>query len=239
MHATRGPSTSGPKPIETHLILPNEIVQIMTSSLPRITRLREGLRVPLALAGLLAIVGCGNLTAGGLSETDVTVSGDAPDPALAAALSGPLLQTEDGDAEGELEADFLLYLENAAGSLVSLTDAEVQVRVDVRGVREEGAAQKVIPSGRYTALHIHFSNIEVEVEAGLIVNGSEVTGLVDVDFEAEDLRVVRPVQLDLGDGDRVELLIDLNSQDWLYQVDPDLQTVAEQFVADAIAVRVR
>jgi hypothetical protein len=71
------------------------------------------------------------------------------------------------------------------------------------------------------------------------VNGSEVTGLVDVDFEAEDLRVVRPVQLDLGDGDRVELLIDLNSQDWLYQVDPDLQTVAEQFVADAIAVRVR
>ncbi len=71
------------------------------------------------------------------------------------------------------------------------------------------------------------------------MNGSEVTGLVDVDFEAEDLRVVRPVQLDLGDGDRVELLIDLNSQDWLYQVDPDLQTVAEQFVADAIAVRVR
>ena len=191
------------------------------------------------LAALLAVSGCGNLTAGGLSETDVTVSGDALDPPTGITVAGPALQEAEGEAEGEVEADFRLYLENASGQLVSLTDAEVRIRVDVRGVREEGATQQVIPSGVYTALHIHFSDIEVEIESGLVVNGTEVTGLVDVDFEAEDLRLVRTLSLELRDGDRVELLIDLNSQDWLKNVDPDLRTVAEQFFANAVSVRVR
>lgn len=200
--------------------------------------------LPALLVLLLALGGCGNLTAGGLSEAEVTVSGDAPDPgAAAAAWAGPARQDGDDDdddeAEGELEADFHLLLENAAGERVQLTDTEVVVDVDIRGVQEVVAVQATIPSGRYTGLVILFSEIEVEIESGLVVGGTEITGPVDVELEAEDLEVVRALELTLEDGDRVEILVDLNAQDWLLQVDPDLRVVAEDFFANAISVRIR
>jgi hypothetical protein len=190
---------------------------------------------------LVLLAGCGNLTAGGLSEAEVTVSGDAADPPAgqAQAYQGGLASQEDDEAEGELEAEFRAYLESALGTSEPLTSGPVRVRVDVQGIREEGTGTIAVPAGRYTALRLAFSEIEVEVDAGLVVNGQVITGIVDVDFEADSLTVVKPVRLDLEAGDRVELLVDLNTQDWLFQLDPDLQIVAEELVANAITVRVR
>ena len=50
--------------------------------------------------------------------------------------------------------------------------------------------------------------------------------------------VERPLSLELSDGDRVQLLLDLNAQTWLFQVDPTVQTVAQDFFTNAIEVRV-
>lgn len=197
----------------------------------------------LAGAALLAVLGaCGNLTAGGLSEAELTLSGDAPDPVTAASMvpgGGVAHQTGETEAEGELEAEFMAYLEGSAGESIPITRSPVRVRVDVKGVREEGAGVTGVPAGRYTALRLFFTDVEVEVEAGLVVNGQEITGLVQVELEADSLTVVKPVSLDLEAGDRVELLVDLNTQDWLFQLDPDLRVVAQDVFATAVTVRVR
>ena len=58
-------------------------------------------------------------------------------------------------------------------------------------------------------------------------------------IEADSAIVTRPLNLRLEDGDRVQILVDLNSQDWLLNVDPALLLVPEEFFANAIEVRVR
>jgi hypothetical protein len=205
----------------------------------------------LALAlTLLVAAGCGNLTAGGLSEAEVAISGDAPDPTATAFRApwhdGPARQDDDDDddddddeAEGELEADLRLFLEDDVGDLVSLTDDALSIDVDLQGVNEVTTGTRAVPTGRYRGLHVLFLDVEVEIEGGLVVGGEPVTGRVDVEFEADSLDVVLPLDLRLEEGDRVAFLVDLNAQDWLVEVDPDVRVVAERFFANAIRVRVR
>lgn len=218
------------------------------------------LRIPLLTGRILgsalaviAVAACGgNLTAGGLSEAEVVVSGDAPEalPVARQGWSGPLNQTDDDDddvdddddaddAEGELEADFFIYLESGTGERVTLTDEPVRVQVDLEGTREQQASLRSIPSGDYASMRLVFINVDVEVDAGLTVGGQVITGEIDVELEADSAVVTRPLNLRLDDGDRVEILVDLNAKNWLLNVDPALLLVPEEFFADAIEVRVR
>jgi hypothetical protein len=201
---------------------------------------------------VLGLGGCGgNLTAGGLTgETSVTVSGDAPDPAAAptpARIAGPgpfsvhAVEEEDDDdePEGEIEAEFLLFLEDADGGSVSLSDGELRVAVDVQGEREADAVQAVVPAAQYTALRIVFTEIEIEVESGLVIDGVPVVGDLEVELEDATLTVVRPLSLELEDGGRAELLVDLNAEAWLVAADPDLRRIAEEVFAQAVTVSIR
>jgi len=204
----------------------------------------------LLVSVLLLVAACGgNLTAGGLTETEVRVSGDAPDPPPPGALpvfSSPWTQSDDDDddddadeAEGEIEADFLLFLERPDGSLLRLTDQEVQVDLDIRGEQEVSAVVRTVPAERYTALRVVFSEIEVEIDEGLVIDGQPLTGSVSVDVELEGLTVVRPLELDFSDGEREELLLDLNTRSWITAVDPEQLQVSAQAFADAIRVEAR
>lgn len=213
----------------------------------------EPIRTPLRSATLrrslaalllgLALAGCGNLTAGGLTgEAAVTVSGDAPDPTAAspaAVASWPALQEGEEEPEGEIEAEFRLFLDDADGGSVALSEDPLRVRVDVRGRRQEDAVDAVVPSARYTDLRIVFSHIEIEVESGLIIDGVPVVGDLEVELEGGTLTVTRPLDLDIGDGERVDLLVDLNAEAWITAADPDLRKVAEEVFAQAITVTVR
>lgn len=206
------------------------------------------------LLALLAGSGCGNLTAGGLTgEASVTVSGDAPDaagspPRAAAAAATPLPaapwrlqedEEDDDEPEGEIEAEFRLFLEDADGGSVSLSDDVLQVQVDVGGEREADAVQATVPAARYTDLRIVFLEIEIEVEAGLVIDGVPVVGDLEVELEDGTLTVVRPLALDIREGERAELLVDLNAESWLVAADPDLRRIAEEVFAQAITVTVR
>jgi len=196
----------------------------------------------------LACVGaCGNVTAGGLTaRAEVILSGDAADPIpTAAILSAPTsatataesMQGGDDTPEGELRAEFILFLEALDGSLVSLTDTIVRVRVDLEGVQVPEVADQVIPTGQYTALRMVFTEIEVRVDAGLIINGVPVTGEFRVDLENLTLPVSHAVSIDLGTDEVAELVIDLNAASWLQAVDPVTATVDEQVFADLVSVR--
>lgn len=214
---------------------------------PSASLLRPGIGLVLLL---LALAGCGTLTMGGLAEVEVLVTADEPDPGtFPAAVAGlpPVGRQEDGDdddddddeAEGELEAEFLLYLLAEAGEPVPLTANAVQVQLDLQGDRRFGTGVESVPAGRYTALRAVFLDIEVEVDAGLVVGGDTITGAVDVEQEADTILVDKLVPVELGDEDRLEILLDLNAQTWLNQVDPTARTVAENLFTEAVTVRVR
>lgn len=182
-------------------------------------------------AGVLTA--CGNLTAGGVGEVTVTLTGDDPTAAHAAAFNAPghtaaveaestsralspaASDHEDNDPEGELEAEFELFLESENGDLVSLTpEGEIRVRVDLEGVENPEIASQMVDAMRYVGLRMVFVEIEVEVDRGLIINGVPFVGPVRVELEGR-LTVRRPLDLDIQVDDVVSLQIDLNAANWI------------------------
>lgn len=203
----------------------------------------RGWTAPLfAILVAAALSACGNLTAGGVGEASVAMSGDAPEggPAPQMALvSGPASTDHlDDDPEGEVEAELAVFLVAESGALVPITDGEVRVRVDLQGVEEPEIGAQRVAAATYTDLRIVFREIEAEVDAGLIIGGEPVTGPIDVEIEGI-LTIDRPIDIVIGDGERVELLVDLNADSWLQAVDPLLLTVDAQVFADLVSVRRR
>jgi hypothetical protein len=209
-----------------------------------------GTALVFAAAGLLA--GCGNLTAGGVGEIGVSVSGDSqsPTPAMTAAGAGASLAArpsltiaapwaaEEEQLEGQLEIEFLLFLVSAEGSSLQLGE-ELEARVDLSGRSEADVVEESVPAGRYEELQIVFTSIEAQVDKGLVIDGVEVTGPIRVDLEDLTLSVARPIDITVEDGSRVALVIDLNSAAWLQGVDPANGTVDESFFASLVDVVVR
>ncbi|MGD2046021.1 MAG: hypothetical protein PVJ80_11335 [Gemmatimonadota bacterium] len=199
-----------------------------------------------------ALAACGNLTAGGLTgEATVVVSGDA-DTLSAAALaapagvhagapnrvapSGPAL-AEHEEVEGQLEVEFLVYLVDEAGEAIQLGD-EIEAQVDLKGRTEMDVVDRQsIPATLYTELRLIFTDIHAEVE-GLVIDGTPIPE-VHVELEHLSLLVSRPIDLDVQEGDQVELVVDLNSLAWLDAVDPESGAVNESVFQDLVNVVIR
>lgn len=201
------------------------------------------------LVGLVA-GGCGNVTVGGYTEVNVNVSGDAPaaTPTAQATLLGGAAASSplrvEGVAEGEVEIDFQLFLISQDGTSVRLGPGQddIRVKIDIQGSTEaEPVRNQLIDAGRYTELQIVFKKIQVEVSQGLVVDGQEITGEVDVELSGTDLLVARPLDLVAVDGSTVTMVVDLNAQSWLAAVDPNTQpyTINEEVFADLVDVVVQ
>jgi hypothetical protein len=209
------------------------------------------------LTGLLfgvAAAGCGNLTMGGFGEAVVVVSGDSPDSVVAApaaVVGGPSFARvsdagkaparADGEEhpEGQLEATIRLYVVSQAGAAVPLSDDEVEIRLDLGGVEQDETLPQQIPADVYTDLRIVFLEIEVQVDAGLVIGGDTITGPIDIEMETDSLVVDRPLALDIADQERAEIFVDLNAASWLQAVDPLTLSVDANDFAGLIAVVVR
>lgn len=211
-------------------------------------RASSAARAVLALGlavGFGIVSGCGNLTAGGFGEVGVSMSGDAPDGAgndqltVAYATRASESSTQRDDPEGEIEAEFTLALVTQDGGSVALTRQPVRLELDVEGSVELDAVRTTVPAARYSALRVIFTDFEIEIDDGLIVGGVPIVGGVEVELEDGTLPVERSLSLTVVDGDVIDLLIDLNTAVWLQAVDPDLRTVAEAVVGDAITVVLR
>ncbi len=210
--------------------------------------------------------GCGNLTAGGVAEATVAVSGDAPDAGAPAASKAPVFLAAilpviggdgavfgrarravlgaasrlDDEPEGEVEVEFKIFLVTSDGDVVSLGDRAVRVRVDIPGRTEvRPVRRRTIPAESYSRVRVVFTEIEAEVEAGLIIDGEPLLGPVEVELEADSLPVEAAVEFQVPQGGEVELLVDLNSSAWLRAADPALQIVAQRIFENALEVRVR
>ncbi len=208
-------------------------------------------RLPAVLALIVASAACGNLTMGGFGEAVVVVSGDAPDsiPAPASvtwarAIEGPTGPDradadEEDQPEGQLEAEMRLFLVGDGGSLVSLSDDEVEIRVDLEGVEEDETLPRQVPADAYTDLRIVFLEIQVQVDAGLVIDGDTITGPIDIEMESDSLVVERPLSVTIDEGRRTEIFIDLNAASWLQAVDPVTLSVSAAAFADLITIDVR
>jgi hypothetical protein len=209
--------------------------------------LKNGAGALIALAACALLAGCGNLTAGGLTgDATVTVSGDAVDAPTAApqrvigvSQTAPLAMSGAGP-DGEVKVDFFIYLETATGGSTSLSENEIRIRLDVQGRQEVDAVESmVVPATQYSQMRIVFTDIRVDVSDGLIINGVPVIGEVRVELKDTIFTVTRPVNLDIGEGESVFLLLDLNANTWLQAVDPVLKVIAEDVFGDAVSVSVR
>lgn len=212
----------------------------------RITRATRRWTGWAAIAGTLTLSACGNLTAGGFAEVGVAVSGDAADPAPAPAAtttepeaSSPLLTSHEDEPEGEVEVEMNLFLVSEAGTVTTLNPDEVRVRVDLRGREDVDAAERLVEATTYTELRIVFSEIRAEVESGLVIDGLPVLGDVRVQIDDTSLEVSRQIDLVLGEGERADLLIDLNAAAWLQAVDPITKLVDPSVFAALISVAAR
>jgi len=227
------------------------------------TSLLVGLASVVILLG--ATTACGNLTAGGIGEATVSMSGDAPEATPAppstdtpqptvvsppTAGPGPLASAgaepppnpsddDDNDPEGQFEADLTVFLIALDGAMVPITEGEIEVRLDLEGMEEPEIGYSRVTATTYDALRLVFTDVEIEVDRGLVIDGEPVSGAVDIEFDDLTLTVDKPLTLEIGDGERVELLVDLNADSWLLSVDPTTLTVDARTFADLVAVRLR
>ncbi len=223
-------------------------------SLPLLAALgSRAVRASIAASLALALGSCGgNVTAGGFGEVQVTVSGDAPDTqgaspthfrSLSPAFgSVPRMAGDDheDDPEGNIEMEILLYLLRADGGAVAVTDTEIRVELDLAGSVERDVVRTQVPAQHYVGVRILFTELEVEVDGGVIINGVAIKGPIEVELEDDEvIEVERALNLQVRDGERIEVLLDMNARIWLAAIDPDLRVVAERVVAEAIRVQVR
>jgi len=197
------------------------------------------------LAAVLLVSGCGgNLTPGGFGEVEVSVSADAPDAMVlpSAALARSVVARDDDieEPEGKLEIEFILSLIDDRGEVIPVSDKEIEVELDLAGFFEADAVRAVMPARRYVGLRVDFTEIEVEVARGVVIDGVPIQGRIEIELEDDEVVTVeRPLDIVLPEGGRIQVLLDLNTRTWLRAIDPDLRTVAERVFADAIRVVAR
>lgn len=229
-------------------------------ALPLLAWLAAGLMSALLLAG------CGNLPAGSATgETTVYVVGDGDEPVASPVSSGTSLDPRTSEStapsssdpmwagadlatasaaeepEGEIELEFDLELVRSDGTTVALTDQEAQVEVELPGGpgTEIRVATRVVDAGQYATLRVNFDEIDVWIDQGLIIDGIEVMGLIDVEMEDPNLVVDRTIDLIVEQGANAELLVDMNAAAWLESEDALDKIIDGTLVAESIEVRVR
>ena len=110
---------------------------------------------------------------------------------------------------------------------------------DLQGVREPEVARQVVTAATYKALRIVFTEIETEIDAGVVINGVPVMGPVEIEIEDTVLTVDRSLNLTIGDAEVAVLVLDLNAASRLEALDPVSATVDAQVFANLITVVVQ
>ena len=204
------------------------------------------------LASVLAYGGCGNVTAGGVGEADVYMTGDSGEPPASAPEPSRAVGPAEGATppspavvilaglEGDLDVTAALFLRSDGGELVPLTAAgPVSSTLDLAGSLEPRVALASVPAGTYDALTVRFTDVTADVTGGLEINGLPIMGLVEVDIGGASLDVTKPLALVIDDGESVQLLVDLNADLWVPLLDLVTHLVAAGDFAAAVTVGLR
>jgi hypothetical protein len=201
-------------------------------------------RSALGLLCGVTLAGCGNVTAGGVSDAEVYMSGDASPQAAPAASEGARpaparIGILTGVLEGDVDVDARIFLRRVGGVLVPLTPAGLSVTLDLAGVQQPLVADISVASGSFDAVVVRFTDVTAQVTGGLEIGGIPFVGSVSVDLGGPSLDVTELLTLELADEEEVELLVDLNADGWIPLLDVLTGLVAAADFAAAVAVSER
>ena len=161
----------------------------------------------------LALAGCGELTAGGLGETTVLVTGG-----VAADAGGASASMVAGGAEivGTVTAVLQVFVGTDDARFVELTDGPRSVTVDIGGGTEEELATRAIEVADFTRVRLVYQQVTALVESGLVVDGRLITGPVRVHFATDQAHRSEQDAVFLVRDDRTSVMvIGLNAAAWL------------------------
>jgi hypothetical protein len=198
------------------------------------------------------LVGCGNVTGGGVSDTEVYMTGDGSPQTPSTVAPRPAPRTEGagstpasagvltGVLEGDVVVSASLFLRREDGPLVPLSSSGgVDVTLDLAGAQEPLVATQRVSAAAYDAVVVRFTAVTAHVTGGLEIGGVPFLGTVAVDLGGTSLDVTRPVALALEGGETVALLVDLNADGWIPLLDLLTGSVTATDFSTAVAVTER
>jgi hypothetical protein len=204
-----------------------------------------------ALAALLlaiASAGCGKeLVVGGQKHVEATGTGDGTPEGGASGSRAPSYDRLDavpslaaaaGRAQGTITFDATVEVGTWAGGYVPLTPAPATVTVKIDGSDTVHIAAGDVPPGRYSHVRVNFTRIQANVTGGLVIGGTNVTGLLTVPLPPGTDVLVETGSADLGSPSAsAHVLVDLDASAWLGTADPTTRLISPTAVATALKLR--
>jgi len=180
---------------------------------------------------------CGELTAGGVGEATVLITGDTPTTATPAAPSA----AQFNDVVGTVSATLQVFVGTTSDRpFVELTDGPRTVTVDIRGGVEQEIATRALDVDAYTRVRLVYQSVTAVVESGLVVDGRPVTGPVRVHFENDAARTtVQDAVFEIKDDQTSELVVALNASSWLRRANADTRQVPSDDFHGSVDTRPR
>lgn len=140
--------------------------------------------------------------------------------------------------QGTLTVRLQVFLFRRPGRWIEITDGVQEVTLDLGDPEALIIARRDVPAGPYHAVRTLFRRVEANVESGLEIDGEPVIGRIPVDLGLQDrLQIERGVDLEVGDGKLVELVVDLHAHRWLRRLDTDRRLVDSEHFEDELKLR--
>lgn len=190
-----------------------------------------------ALLLTLAATACENAGptgAEGDARMQVAMQGD---DATNASRSGESSSSA-GSVSGEIDVEARVYAQTSAGTWVELTRGRVEETVDASGrAGAEVVSDTRVQSNSFTRVRVEFERVDADVDGGVTIGGSLLTGSVKVDFGGESKIVVeRSVSFTASSSASSQVLVNLNADAWLNRASATTRTVSRADFASAVMV---
>lgn len=181
----------------------------------------------------------GSTSAGGLAIGDAVRYAVPTTPHPAAPDAASLLANATV-IEGTVTATLRVEVMNDRREWTEVTDGPATLTVPLVGSGPGSLlASRTLPPGRYVRSRITFQEVEADVVRGLVVDGLDLRGRVQVELAAASGLVVEEgLFLELREGDSGRIVVALNSQLWLRLVNAVLRRVSATGFRQAVRVRV-
>lgn len=199
--------------------------------------------------------GCGNVTAGGLAETTVYISGgedassashtsaDALLPILSSnGVSAGAAQASAEELDGTVRVRLRVLIRRQGGFWKEMTRDEQEVEVAAEGAEPQEVTSVELQPGLYDRVRVVFTYVSVDVRRGPEFDDSgPFVGEVEVELaEGDEIEVEEELLLLLQDRERVDLLVKLRARSWVAlsnAAEPARRVVLSNVFRDAVTIR--
>ncbi len=210
---------------------------------------REAVRsIGMPMLGVaLVLMGCGDLTSGGIGEVEVVMAADSvpvnglalsPPAQMAGVVWGEQVPPDSPRIEGTLTIRVQVFVFRAPGRWIEVTEGPQDVVLPLGEPQTATIARKSLPAGPYRAARTLFRRVEANIRSGLVVDGEPITGRILVDLGLQDrIQIDTDIGLDVVERGVSELVVDLHAERWLRRLNAELRQVSGDHFTDEFRLR--